>query len=280
MSHKLSPEEQHQLELLREFQNAVWTWHHIDSENPRELRSSINQNLRKVKQIVADAGCGMTLTISPPPAVGGMIMRGVDPFDTIFNPPYLQSLIPVISDVIDQTIGVIERGEVTKKSDAKASNKKEALKVDNRSVFVVHGRDNEAKHEVARLLERLNLKAIVLHEQPSRGKTIVEKIECYSEVAFAVVILSPDDVGALATEQSNLGPRARQNVILDLGYMVARLGRDRVCALVKQGVEIPSDFDGVVYVSMDWNGAWRFELGRELKAAGNRRGLECNRLTR
>jgi len=267
MSHKLSPEEQHQLELLREFQNALWAWHHSDSDNPRELRSSINQNLRKVKQIVADAGCGMTLTISPPPAVGGMIMRGVDPFDTIFNPPYLQSLIPVISDVIDQTIGVIERGEVTKKSDAKTSNKKEALK-DNRSVFVVHGRDNEAKHEVARLLERLNLKAIVLHEQPSRGKTIVEKIEYYSEVAFAVVILSPDDVGALATEQSKLAPRARQNVILELGYMVARLGRDRVCALVKQGVEIPSDFDGVVYVSMDWNGAWRFELGRELKAAG------------
>jgi predicted nucleotide-binding protein len=268
MSHKLSPEEQHQLDLLREFQNVVWAWHHSDSENPRELRSSINQNLRKVKQIVADAGCGMTLTISPPPAVGGMIMRGVDPFDTIFNPPYLQSLIPVISDVIDQTIGVIERGEVTKKSDAMTSNKKEALKVDNRSVFVVHGRDNEAKHEVARLLERLNLKAIVLHEQPSRGKTIVEKIEYYSGVAFAVVILSPDDVGTLATEQPKLNPRARQNVILELGYMVARLGRDRVCALVKQGVEIPSDFDGVVYVSMDWNGAWRFELGRELKAAG------------
>ena len=268
MSHKLSPEEQHQLEVLHEFQNAVWAWHHRDSENPRELRSAINQNLRKVKQIVADTGCGITLTISPPPAVGGMIMRGVDPFDTIFNPPYLQSLIPVVSDIIDQTIGVIERGELTKQSNAKTSNKKEARKGDSRSVFVVHGRDNEAKQEVARLLERLSLKAVILHEQPSRGKTIVEKIEYYSELAFAVVILSPDDVGALATEQSTLNPRARQNVILELGYMVARLGRDRVCALVKQGVEIPSDFDGVVYVSMDWNGAWKFELGRELKAAG------------
>ena len=77
-------------------------------------------------------------------------MRGVDPFDTIFNPPYLQSLIPVVSDIIDQTIGVIERGELTKKSNAKTSNKKEARKGDSRSVFVVHGRDNEAKQEVAR----------------------------------------------------------------------------------------------------------------------------------
>jgi predicted nucleotide-binding protein len=269
MSHTLSSQEKEQLELLRQFQGAVWNWHHRETENPRELRSWINQNLRKVKQLVSDAGCGITLTISPPPAVGGLIMREVDPFDTIFNPPYLQSLVPVISDMIDQTIGVIERGELKKQSELERSGKpSKTVKVDNTSVFVVHGRDNEAKHEVARLLERLKLKPIVLHEQPSRGKTIIEKIEHYSGVAFAVVILSPDDVGALATEQAKLNPRARQNVILELGYMVAKLGRDRVCALVKQGVEIPSDFDGVVYVSMDWNGAWKFEVGKELKAAG------------
>ena len=194
-------------------------------------------------------------------------MRGVDPFDTIFNPPYLQSLIPVISDVIDQTVGVIERGELQKHSERKSPDMKKPAKGDSRSVFVVHGQDKEAKLEVARLLERLSLKPIVLHEQPSRGKTIVEKIEYYSNVAFAVVILSPDDVGGLAADRSTLRPRARQNVILELGYMVAKLGRDRVCALVKGGVEIPSDFDGVVYVTMDWNGAWKFELGRELKAA-------------
>jgi hypothetical protein len=139
MSHKLSPEEQHQLAVLHEFQNAVWAWHHGDSENPRQLRSAINQNLQKVKQIVADAGCETTLTISLPPAVGGMIMRDVDPFDIIFNPPYRQSLISVVSDIIDQTIAVIERGELTKKSDPKTSNKKEARKGDSRSVFVVHG---------------------------------------------------------------------------------------------------------------------------------------------
>ena len=269
MSHNLSSEDEERLGLLRQFQSAVWNWHHGEMENPRELRSWINQNLKKVKQLVSKAGCSIELTITPPPAVGGLIMRGVDPFDTIFNAPYLQSLVPVISDVIDQTIGVIERGELKKDFEPEPSRKTaKTVTVDNTSVFVVHGRDNEAKHEVARVLERLKLKPIVLHEQPSRGKTIIEKIEHYSGVAFAVVILSPDDVGALATDQAKLNQRARQNVVLELGYMVAKLGRDRVCALVKQGVEIPSDFDGVVYVSMDWNGAWKFELGKELKAAG------------
>ena len=196
-------------------------------------------------------------------------MRGVDPFDTIFNPPYLQSLVPVISDIIDQTIGVIERGELRKTKNATSSSEK-TVKADTRSVFVVHGHDTEAKLSVVRLLETLRLKAIVLHEQASRGKTIVEKIEHYSNVAFAVVILSPDDVGGSAIDPSKLRTRARQNVILELGYMVAKLGRDGVCALVKNGVEIPSDFDGVVYVSMDLNGAWKFEVGRELKAAGIR----------
>lgn len=268
MSSSLSDEETRHLQLLREFQNAVWTWEN-SPHAPQELRSWINQNLRKVKQVVAEARCNIALTISPPPAVGGMIMRGVDPFDTIFNPPYLRSLVPVISDVIDQTIGVIERGEM-QKSRATEPLAEKAAKADSRSVFVVHGHDGEAKLEVVRLLERLKLKAVVLHEQASRGKTIVEKIEHYSNVAFAVVILSADDVGGSSADVKQLRPRARQNVILELGYMVAKLGRERVCALVKDSVEIPSDFDGVVYVSMDLNGAWKFEVGRELKAAGIR----------
>jgi predicted nucleotide-binding protein len=231
----------------------------------RELRSWINQNVQKVRQLVATAGCARTITVSPPPAIGGLIVRNIDPFESIFQPPYGVSTVPLVSDIIDQTIGVIERGDL-KISDSTAPTKKAVRK--GRAVFVVHGHDNEGKLEVIRLLERLNLKPIVLHEQPSRGKTIVEKIEYYSDVAFAVVILSPDDVGALATNSGKLNPRARQNVILELGYMVARLGRDRVCALVKGGVEIPSDFDGVVYVAMDPNVAWQLELGRELKAAG------------
>jgi predicted nucleotide-binding protein len=275
MKYEPTASEEYDLKLLRDFQNAVLTWDRNDVPDRQHLRSWINQNLRKVKQVVARAGCAKAMTISPPPAVGGMIMRGVDPFDMIFNRPYFQTLVPVVSDIIDETIGVIESGSLQVKKEA-IMKPKVPGKSASSSVFVVHGRDNEAKLEVARVLEKVGLQAVVLHEQPSRGKTIIEKIEHYSDVGFAVVLLTPDDVGALATEAEKLNQRARQNVIAELGYMVAKLGRERVCALVKGGVELPSDFDGVVYVTMDSGGAWKLELGRELKAVGMR--VDLNKL--
>ena len=137
-----------------------------------------------------------------------------------------------------------------------------------RRVFVVHGHDEGTKQSVARCLEKLELEAIVLHEQPSQGRTIIEKFEGYADVGFAVVLLTPDDVGAAGDDIGNLKPRARQNVIFELGFFIGKLGRKRVCALHKGDVEIPSDFAGVLWVPMDPGGAWRFTLGREMKAIG------------
>lgn len=138
----------------------------------------------------------------------------------------------------------------------------------SRRVFVVHGHDEEAKQSVARCLEKLGLEAIILHERPSQGRTIIEKFEDYADVGFAVVLLTPDDVGAVKDEINNLRPRARQNVVFELGFFVGKLGRQQVCALHKGDVEIPSDFAGVLWVPMDPGGAWRFTLGQEMKAAG------------
>jgi predicted nucleotide-binding protein len=135
-------------------------------------------------------------------------------------------------------------------------------------VFIVHGHDDGARETVARLLERLQLEAIVLHEKASGGKTVIEKLEHYSDVDFAVVLLTPDDIGAAKTDAANLRPRARQNVVLELGLFIGLLSRKHVCALHKGNVELPSDFAGVVYVSMDDGGAWKFFLGRELIEAG------------
>ena len=135
-------------------------------------------------------------------------------------------------------------------------------------VFIVHGRDNEAKEQIARFLEKIELQAIILHEKPSGGRTIIEKLEYYTDVDFAVVILTPDDVGALTDDKGNLEPRARQNVIFELGYMMAKLGRNNVCALLKDNVEKPTDYDGVVYIQLDNNGAWKQEIVKELKVAG------------
>ena len=139
---------------------------------------------------------------------------------------------------------------------------------DLNKVFVVHGHDEAARETVARFLERLELAPVILHEQPNEGRTIIEKIEDNADVAFAVVLLTPDDMGALAANTDNLKPRARQNVILELGYFIGRLGRERVCALRKDGVETPSDYDGVVYTDLDDAGAWKIGLFKELQAAG------------
>lgn len=139
---------------------------------------------------------------------------------------------------------------------------------DSGKVFVVHGHDNELKEVTARFLERLGLQAIVLHEQPNSGRTIIEKFEVFSsDIVFAVVLLSPDDVGAPATEPKAIKLRARQNVILELGYFIGRLGRTKVCALHKGGVELPSDYQGVVYIEVDSAGAWKAKLAQELVQA-------------
>jgi predicted nucleotide-binding protein len=133
-------------------------------------------------------------------------------------------------------------------------------------IFVVHGRDNEAKNEVARFLERIGLEAIILHERPNLGRHLLMKFQEEAEgVGFAVVLITPDDDGALTGEAPR--KRARQNVVFELGFLIGRLGPSRVAALVKGEVERPSDFDGVGYITLDSAGGWKGLLARELKAA-------------
>lgn len=136
----------------------------------------------------------------------------------------------------------------------------------NRKIFIVHGHDNGAKESVARYVEKLGFEAIILHEQANRGQTVIEKIEEHSKVAFAVVLLTPDDEGC--RKGGTLEPRARQNVLLELGYFLGCLGRDRVCALKRGELELPSDYVGVVWEKMDDTGAWKQSLARELDEAG------------
>ncbi len=139
-----------------------------------------------------------------------------------------------------------------------------------RKVFIVHGRDNEAKQEVSRFIEKLGLEAIILHEQASSGMTIIEKIEKYSNDAdFALVLYTPCDHGR-GVHESNIPPknRARQNVVFEHGYLIAKLGRENVCSLVKGDIETPNDISGVVYVNLDPLGAWKIEVATELQACG------------
>lgn len=139
------------------------------------------------------------------------------------------------------------------------------------TVFLVHGHDEAALHEVARFLSQVGLEPRILRELPNGGRTLIEKFEDYATTTYAVVLLTPDDV--CVTDQGD-SRRARQNVILELGYFLGRLGRDRVCALYKEGTEIPSDYKCVLFVPLDSGGGWRWTLARELKSAQLRIDLD------
>jgi len=138
----------------------------------------------------------------------------------------------------------------------------------SRRVFVVHGHDEAARESIARFLERLELIPVVLKDKPNAGRTIIEKFEEESDVGFAVVLLTPDDVGGVAKTPRKLRARARQNVIFELGYFAGALGRRHVVALVKDDVEVPSDYQGVVFIPLDGNDGWRLKVAHELRAAG------------
>ena len=164
-----------------------------------------------------------------------------------------------------QVISFLEEEVVEKSKTAGFVPRTSPKKLSNK-VFVIHGHDVAALQIVARFLEKLGLEAIILNEQPNQGKTIIEKFEdCASEVGFAVVLLTPDDLAAAvgATQIS----RARQNVIFELGYFAGKLGRGKACLLRRGDMEIPSDLYGVIYTELDPHDGWKGKLVRELKAA-------------
>lgn len=170
-------------------------------------------------------------------------------------------------DITDQLI----RGPPGYKKQ-KIMKKVEDVKPKSNQIFIVHGHDNEMKATVALTLKNIGLEPIILHEQANRGKTIIEKFEtCSENVSFAVVLLSPDDRGYKKDQEpESASYRARQNVILELGYFLGKLGRENVCALLKteENFEFPSDIFGSLYTPYNSNSGWKLALAKELKVAG------------
>lgn len=139
----------------------------------------------------------------------------------------------------------------------------------SKKVFIVHGQDEAAKEKVARFVKDMGLEPIILHEQPNKGRTIIEKLDDHADVGYAVVLLTSDDIGGPKQSLSEkLQRRARQNVIFELGFFLGRLGRDRICALYESGVEMLSDYQGVAYVPLDKYDGWKSKLADEFIAAG------------
>ena len=165
------------------------------------------------------------------------------------------------SFVLDSDIGNCDNKEFVKHIMKSYSKGK-------KSIFIVHGQDDAAKESVARFLEKLGLNPIILHEQPNKGMTIIEKFESNAtKCDYAIVIMTPDDIGFSKISPKNKFSRSRQNVILELGYFFSALKRENVFVLKKGDIEIPSDIFGIVYEPMDEARGWQLRLAQALQHA-------------
>jgi len=145
----------------------------------------------------------------------------------------------------------------------------------SRKIFVVHGHDEMLKNDTERFLRELGLEPIVLHRQPDKGLTIIEKLERYSNVGYAFVLLTPDDIGYSIEETQKeekdraIEYRARQNVIFEFGYLIGKLSRSRVCCIYKKDIILPTDISGLVYKKINFSiEEVRYALIKELKEIG------------
>ena len=177
---------------------------------------------------------------------------------------------PISHEVLSKTTDITPvEGDVGAKPIKVAESVRGSEKMCAEKVFIVHEHDNEALIDTARTIEKLGLRAIILHEQPDAGKTIIEKIEANSDVVFAVILYTECDLGRERhAPESSERFRARQNVVFEHGYLIGKLGRDRVCAMIRGNVETPGDISGVVYTEMDQKGAWKMQLVKNMKAVG------------
>lgn len=165
---------------------------------------------------------------------------------------------------IKERLGLIPEARTVREAGAATDATERVL---SKEVFVVHGHDKEVLYSVRHCIGLLQLTPVILAEQASEGQTIMEKLEKHADVGFAVVLLTPDDMGCEVGSEDKLKHRARQNVVFELGFFSGKLGRGRVCALHKGDIELPSDYSGVVWISME-QGSWALALARELRAAG------------
>ncbi len=184
---------------------------------------------------------------------------------------HIQEMIGIVQIMIDEL--EINKPIIKETSDPinLPTKQKHTIRNDNLDVFIVHGHNDAMKEATARTIEKLGLKAIVLHEKANAGDTIIEKFTKHSDVGFAIVLLSADDYGYSKIEnEAKPKLRARQNVIFELGFFYGKLGRKRVVAIFEQNkdFEKPSDIDGVIYIPYNSDGKWKFDLARELLEIG------------
>ncbi len=143
----------------------------------------------------------------------------------------------------------------------------------NRKVFVVYGHDGNARTQLEAMLRRWDLEPVILDQLVSSGTTIIEKLEEHiSDVNFGIVLATPDDVGYAKNNEDKKRFRARQNVVLELGMLLAKIGRSKVAILLSQAedMEKPSDIDGLIYIPFRDNVEdTKLSLAKEMQSNGS-----------
>ncbi len=181
---------------------------------------------------------------------------------------YIEEYKSAIRDQIAYIKGFIERMSLIPCKLEQQETSHSKATIDSNKVFIVHGHDSNTRNEAELLVKQLGFEPVVLFKQPNMGDTIIEKLlRESSDAAFAIVLYTKCDEGK-AVEENYLKPRARQNVVFEHGLMCGILGRKNVVALVEEGVEVPGDLNGVVYITLDTAKRWQFDVAREMKASG------------
>jgi predicted nucleotide-binding protein len=186
-----------------------------------------------------------------------------------------------VDNKIHRIDSIIERIELipideAKTSDLSAQNDILSEKQPRtKKVFVVHGRDEISKTSLEVFLHEIGLEPVVLHRQADEGMTIIEKFEKHSDVGYVFILLTPDEIAYLASEEDKPDSerdkefRARPNVIFEFGYFVGKFGRSRVCCLYTGDVSLPSDVNGIIYKKFDKGiEEVAYSIIKDLKASG------------
>lgn len=170
--------------------------------------------------------------------------------------------IPYALQAISKTIGYFNpkkqlNNELLKPKNTVATSS-------TKDVFIIHGHDSTLEQEVVKYIFDLGLNPIVLHEQPNKGRTVIEKFESHATMSgYAIALFTGDDLGG--KDKDTLKPRARQNVVFEFGFFMGHLGRAKTAILYGSDVEKPSDWEGIVYISLEED--WKNKLLIELKSA-------------
>lgn len=266
MSSSNADKKKRDIELLKRFKDLVRSWSHYHSEY---YRSEINQLLPQVRKLISIAGANKYMTLDAPLMSGGKrIFDGVNALDLIFDSPFGVDVTPYVIDECDMAIGVLSSEGFEYPSVDNKIIQETKTNRNTKKVFIVHGHDTNVRNEVELFIRSIGYEPIILCKRADKGDTIIEKIEREAkEVCFAIVIYTSCDLGKDKTAD-DLKPRARQNVVFEHGFMCAHLGRERVCALLEDGVEQPGDLQGVIYKLLDTSGVWRYQIADEMKAVG------------